>query len=133
MVTDAHLLVARHSYMPGGMFVCNDECERNLQKGRQAYEEDLKVFAAAVECLPCTTMHVELVMLMLSLCKVNLESKGIHDICTGLINLPGWCWAEIQQFALVGSSSSLHSEACNALGASDGVIHSRISLEVVCF
>ena len=29
------------------------------------------------------------------------------------------------------SSSSLHSEACNALGASDGVIHSSISLEVV--
>ena len=49
-----------------------------------------------------------------------------------LLNLPGWCWAEIQQFALVGSSSSLHSEACNALGASDGVIHSRISQEVVC-
>ena len=49
-----------------------------------------------------------------------------------LVNLPGWCWAEIQQFALVGSSSSLHSEACNALGASDGVIHSRISQEVVC-
>ena len=51
----------------------------------------------------------------------------------GSLNLPGWCWAEIQQFALVGSSSSLHSEACNALGASDGVIHSRISQEVVCF
>ena len=49
-----------------------------------------------------------------------------------LVNLPGWCWAEIQQFALVGSSSSLHSEACNALGASDGVIHSSISLEAVC-
>ena len=48
-----------------------------------------------------------------------------------LVNLPGWCWAEIQQFALVGSSSSLHSEACNALGASDGVIHSRISQEAV--
>ena len=48
-----------------------------------------------------------------------------------LVNLPGWCWAEIQQFALVGSSSSLHSEACNALGASDGVIHSRISQEEV--
>ena len=47
------------------------------------------------------------------------------------VNLPGWCWAEIQQLALVGSSSSLHSEACNALGASDGVIHSRISLEAV--
>ncbi len=29
--------------------------------------------------------------------------------------------------ALIGSSSSLHSEACNALGVSDGVIHSRIS------
>ena len=25
----------------------------------------------------------------------------------------------------------MHSEACNALGASDGVIHSSISLEVV--
>ena len=49
------------------------------------------------------------------------------------VNLPGWCWAEIQQFALVGSSSSLHSEACNALGASDGVIHSRIYQEAVCF
>ena len=48
-----------------------------------------------------------------------------------VLNLPGWCWAEIQQLALVGSSSSLHSEACNALGASDGVIHSSISLEVV--
>ena len=35
------------------------------------------------------------------------------------------------QLALIGSSSSLHSEACNALGASDGVIHSSISLEVV--
>ena len=53
--------------------------------------------------------------------------------CNKLVNLPGWCWAEIQQFALVGSSSSLHSEACNALGASDGVIHSRISQEAICF
>ena len=52
----------------------------------------------------------------------KLPAKGV--------NLPGWCWAEIQQLALVGSSSSLHSEACNALGASDGVIHSSISLEV---
>ena len=34
---------------------------------------------------------------------------------------------EIRQLALVGSSSSLHSEACNALGASDGVTHSSIS------
>ncbi len=33
------------------------------------------------------------------------------------------------QLALIGSSSSLHSEACNALGASDGVIHSSISQE----
>jgi len=48
------------------------------------------------------------------------------------INLPGWCWAEIQQIALIGSSSSLHSEACNALGASDGVIHSSISSEAAC-
>ena len=55
-----------------------------------------------------------------------------HSETGQVVNLPGWCWAEIQQFALVGSSSSLHSEACNALGASDGVIHSRISQEVVC-
>ena len=47
-------------------------------------------------------------------------------ICSG-----GVCWAEMQQLALIGSSSSLHSEACNALGASDGVIHSRISQEAV--
>mgnify|MGYP001226679237 CR=1 FL=1 len=51
-----------------------------------------------------------------------------HTVTRGHdINLPGWCWAEILQLALVGSSSSLHSEVCNALGASDGVIHSRIS------
>eukprot|EP00959_Pyramimonas_sp_CCMP1952_P394947 8274939-Pyramimonas_sp.AAC.1 len=30
-------------------------------------------------------------------------------------------WVEIQQLALRGSCSSLHSEAYNALGASDGV------------
>ena len=48
----------------------------------------------------------------------------------GMANSPGECWAEIQQLALIGSSSSLHSEACNALGASDGVIHSSISHEV---
>ena len=46
------------------------------------------------------------------------------------ISLPGKCWADIQQLALIGSGSSLHSEACNALGASDGVIHSSISQEV---
>ena len=42
-------------------------------------------------------------------------------------NLPGSRWAGIKQLALVGSSSSLHSEACKALGGSDGVVHSRIS------
>ena len=36
----------------------------------------------------------------------------------------------VQQLALIGSSSSLHAEACNALGASDGAIHSSISQEV---
>ena len=41
--------------------------------------------------------------------------------------LPGWRWARIKQLALVGSSSSLHSEACKALGGSDGVVHSKIS------
>ena len=38
------------------------------------------------------------------------------------------CWAEVQQLALIGSSSSLHSEACNALGASDGVISYNVIL-----
>ena len=31
---------------------------------------------------------------------------------------------ETPQLALIGLSSSLHAEACNAVGASDGVIHS---------
>ncbi len=61
--------------------------------------------------------------------RLSVQSQRRQQI---LVNLPGWCWAEIQQFALVGLSSSLHSEACNALGASDGVIHSRICQEVVC-
>ncbi len=47
------------------------------------------------------------------------------------VNLAGKCWVEIQQLALIESRNSLHNEACNALGASDGVIHSRFSLEVV--
>ena len=41
-----------------------------------------------------------------------------------LRGLEGSCWAEIHQFALIGLSSSLHSEACNALGPSDEVIQS---------
>ena len=44
------------------------------------------------------------------------------------INLPGWRWARIKQLALVGSSSSRHSEACKALGGSFGVVHSKISV-----
>jgi hypothetical protein len=50
----------------------------------------------------------------------------------GALNLPGWCWARIKQLALIGSSSSLHSEACKALGGSDGVVHSTISLAAIC-
>ena len=41
-------------------------------------------------------------------------------------------WARIKQLALIGSSSSLHSEACKALGGSDGVVHSTISLAAIC-
>ena len=48
------------------------------------------------------------------------------------LNLPGWCWARIKQLALIGSSSSLHSEACKALGGSDGVVHSTISPAAIC-
>ena len=52
--------------------------------------------------------------------------------CLTSLNLPGWCWARIKQLALIGSSSSLHSEACKALGGSDGVVHSTISLAAIC-
>jgi len=45
-----------------------------------------------------------------------------------MLNLPGWRWARIKQLALVGSSSSRHSEACKALGGSFGVVHSKISV-----
>ena len=58
---------------------------------------------------------------------------GIDNYCPETLprhsaaNLPGWCWAQILQSALVGLSSSLHTEVCNAVRFSDGVIHSRIS------
>ena len=35
------------------------------------------------------------------------------------MDLPGWCWAEVQ-LAIIGSSSWLHTGPCNALGAFDG-------------
>lgn len=34
----------------------------------------------------------------------------------GILNLPGWRWARIKQLALVGWSSSLHSEVCKIPG-----------------
>ena len=39
------------------------------------------------------------------------------------VKLRAQCWAKIQQLALIGSSSSLYSEACN------GTTHSGVSLE----
>ena len=48
------------------------------------------------------------------------------------VNLPGFRWATLHSLAPVRLSSPLHSEACDALGASDGVIHSRMSPERVC-
>ena len=68
----------------------------------------------------------------------SAEHLGLQDqnfsLCflRGLLNLRGWCWARIKQLALIGSSSSLHSEACKALGGSDGVVHSTISLAAIC-
>ena len=56
----------------------------------------------------------------------TLISRGLWHRHYSL-NLPGWCWAQILQSALVGLSSSLHTEVCNAVRFSDGVIHSRIS------
>ena len=58
-------------------------------------------------------------------------AAGSHRVerFPALRGLEGSCWAEIHQFALIGLSSSLHSEACNALGASGGAIHSDTSHE----
>ena len=74
---------------------------------------------------------------------IQLDRKGcsttfleVKLLCMAVfhhsLNLPGWCWARIKQLALIGSSSSLHSEACKALGGSDGVVHSTISLAAIC-
>ena len=51
----------------------------------------------------------------------------IKYVLGNVLNLPGWRWARIMQLALVGSSSSSHSEVCKALGGSSGVVHSTIS------
>ena len=52
---------------------------------------------------------------------IVLDSSGVVS------NLPGWRWARIKQLALVGSSSSWHSEVCNALRGSFRVVYSEIS------
>ena len=49
-----------------------------------------------------------------------------------LRGLEGSCGAEIHQFALIGLSSSMHSEACNALGASDEVVQRAGGDPAVC-
>ena len=41
------------------------------------------------------------------------------------------CWPQIQQLGLMWSSGSLHAEACRTLQISDGIIHTKISFEVV--
>ena len=64
--------------------------------------------------------------------RLALKTPGLLRVAQDLLNLSGQCRAEIQQLALIGSSSSLRSKACNASGASDGVIHSSISLEAAC-
>ena len=60
------------------------------------------------------------------------ESRKLFHFIKGgdgqRINLPGWRWARIKQLALVGSSSSSHSEDCKALEGSSGVVHSKISV-----
>ena len=62
-----------------------------------------------------------------------IASSAVEKVIGAVfLNLPGWCWARIKQLALIGSSSSLHSEACKALGGSDGVVHSTISLAAIC-
>ena len=57
-----------------------------------------------------------------------VKQPSNHSHCIPKGNLPGWRWARIKQLALVGSSSSRHSEVCNALGGPSGVAHSIISV-----
>ena len=66
-------------------------------------------------------------------CAANLKRIGILQGALGNNKLTWLVLGEdpAAQLALIGSNSSLHAEVCNALGASDGVIHSRISQEVV--
>ena len=52
-------------------------------------------------------------------------------MCAPPTNVLSESATELAAEAASPSESSLHSEACNALGASDGVIHTSISLEVV--
>ena len=60
------------------------------------------------------------------------SARGVISIMVpaddDVINLPGWRWATIMQFALDGSSCSLHTEVSKAHGGSFGVVHSKISV-----
>ena len=81
-------------------------------------------------CIPSTSLYsswLEGPLAFILLCLVSQPLCPQVSSSTPFANLPGQRWAESQQLALIGLSSSLHSEACNALGVSDGVIHSRIS------
>ena len=60
-----------------------------------------------------------------------VSSHGVAQF-PALRGLEGSCWAEIHQLALIGLSISLHSEACNALGASDEVVQSAGGNPAVC-
>ena len=53
---------------------------------------------------------------------------GVEVLQRRVVNLPGWRWATIMQFALDGSSCSLHTEVSKAHGGSFGVVHSIISV-----
>ena len=48
------------------------------------------------------------------------------------LDLPGRCWAETRQLALVRPSSLLPFDACNALGGSDRSTHSNTYHVVGC-
>ena len=80
-----------------------------------------------------TTMNLMFIMILdhnksILYHRSYMNGHGAHPGITSSGNLPGWRWARIKQLALVGLSSSRHSEVCNALGCTFGAAHSIISV-----
>ena len=75
----------------------------------------VQLFRACVSIAYVSFVDASGIVYLRKVCASVIKNSGRR-----LGNLPGWRWARIKQLALVGLSSSRHSEACNALGGSFG-------------